>query len=40
MAKYKKVGEGKIEVYEKEKTDWVGLIGGIAFVAFLLAVIF
>lgn len=40
MAKYKKVGDGKIEVYEKEKTDWVGVIGGIAVVVFLLTVFF
>lgn len=40
MAKFTKVGEGKVEVYKKEKTDWVGVIGGIAFVAFIIAAIF
>lgn len=40
MAKYKKVGEGSFGVYEKQKADWSGVIGGIAVIAFLLVVIF
>jgi uncharacterized integral membrane protein len=38
MAKYKKVGEGKVEVYEKQKTDWSAILGG-AFIVFILLVV-
>ncbi|MDH4980955.1 hypothetical protein [Hyphomicrobium sp. D-2] len=38
---YDRVGGGTYDVYKKKPTtDWVGVIGCIAFVAFIIAAIF
>lgn len=39
MAKYKRVGGGRYDVYRKEKTDWGAVCGGIVIVAIIIAVI-
>lgn len=38
---YDRVGGGTYDVYKKKpKTDWVGVIGGIAFIAFFASMFF
>lgn len=39
MAKYEKVGSGQFGVYRKKPAGWAGVIGGIAVVLIVLAVI-
>ncbi|SDP56699.1 hypothetical protein SAMN04488061_3343 [Filomicrobium insigne] len=40
MAKYKKVGEGKIEVYEKQKSDWGNVVVWVVIAFFAYAAFF
>lgn len=38
MAKFKKVGQGTYGVYEKQKTDWGAILGGIVLFVILVAI--
>lgn len=39
MSKYEKVGGGQYGVYQKKKTDWGAILGGIVIFVIVLAVI-
>lgn len=39
MSGYKKVGEGKYEVYRKKKIDWEAVGGAIFLIAIIIAIV-